>query len=150
VAVRDALLAYAHYLSIIGVFATLSMEAVLLRPRLIVDSGRWLYRVDVAYFVTVVLAVATGFGRACFGIKGWAFYAHSPAFYAKLSLFAVIVLLSLAPARLFRRWQRGFAATAGYEVPAAELARARRGVMLEVHLLSLVPLAAVLMARGIG
>jgi putative membrane protein len=149
-AISDALLAYAHYLAVFGVFATLSMEAVLLRPTLIGESGRWIYRVDIAYFVCAILAVASGLGRALFGSKGWGFYAHNPVFYTKIGLFALIGLISIAPTRRFIRWSREFRINPAYAVSMDDLKRARRSVMIEVHLLTLLPLLAALMARGIG
>ncbi len=148
--IRDALLAYAHYLSVFGVFATLSMEAVLLRPKLIAESGRWISRVDIAYFICAIFAVTTGLGRALFGAKGWAFYAHNPVFHAKIGLFVLIGLLSIAPTRQFIRWARGFRTDPNYAVTAEELKRVRRWVMIEIHLLVLLPLLATLMARGVG
>jgi putative membrane protein len=146
----DAILAYLHFLSIFGVFATLSCEAALLRPAIIWHTGRWLYRVDIAYFVSAIAVVATGFSRAFFGLKGWAFYAHNPLFHAKIGVFVLIGLLSIKPTLLFIRWSRRFRRDEMYIVPDEERKTARRWVMVEVHLLMLVPLFAVLMARGFG
>jgi len=48
------------------------------------------------------------------------------------------------------RWRRAARGAAGFSVLAAETKSARRYVLVELHLLALLPLAAVLMARGIG
>ena len=146
----DATLAYLHFLAIFGLFAALSMEAVLLRPALIASAGRWILRVDLAYLLTAILALASGLSRAIWGIKGWAYYAHNPVFHTKLGLFALVALMSLAPTRLFLRWTRGFRDQPHYAVAPAELKRARRFVMLELHLLLLLPVCAVMMARGLS
>ena len=143
----DSTLAYLHFLSIFSVAATLTAELVLLRPALIGQSGRWLARVDLIYFIAVIAAVASGVSRAIWGAKGWAFYAHNPAFHAKVGLFVVIGLISIAPTLQFLRWLRAFRRDPAYMVPAAELKRARRAVMIELHLLLLLPLLAVMMSR---
>jgi len=143
----DATLAYLHFLSIIATAAALTAEGVLLRPGLIAQSGRWLARVDVAYFGAVIAAIASGFARAIWGAKGWDFYAHNPAFHCKLALFVAIGLISIPPTLQFMRWARAFRRDPAYMVPAAELKHARRFVMIELHLLILLPLFAVLMSR---
>lgn len=145
----DAALAYLHFVSIFGLFAALSMEAVLLRPALIGDTGRWIWKIDVAYFVAAIGAAASGLSRAIWGLKGWAYYAHNPVFHAKLGIFVLIALLSIPPTLRYLRWRRAYAADAAYAVPQAELRSARRYVMIEVHLALLLPLCAVLMARGL-
>jgi putative membrane protein len=145
----DATLAYLHFLCIFGVFAVLSMEAVLLRPALIASAGRWIAKLDLAYFIVAILTLASGLSRAIWGIKGWAFYAHQPAFHIKLGLFLLIGLISIAPTRIFLRWTRGFRNDPAYAIADDELKRTRRLVIIEVHLLLLLPLCAVIMARGL-
>jgi putative membrane protein len=68
----------------------------------------------------------------------------------KLGLFLAIGLISIRPTLAFLRWRRTGASAAGVSVPVAETKSARRTVLVELHLLALLPLAAVLMARGIG
>jgi putative membrane protein len=66
-----------------------------------------------------------------------------------MTLYVVIALVSVRPSLLFLRWRRRLAAT-GATPPAAEVAQARRLIHVELALLALMPLMAVLMARGIG
>lgn len=143
----DAALAYLHFLGIIAIASALSVEAILLRPSLIAQSGRWLARIDLAYFAAAIAVIASGLARAIWGAKGWAFYLHNPAFHTKLALFLAIGLISIAPSVQFIRWARAFRRDTAYAVPAAELKYARRCVMIELHLLLLLPLLAVLMSR---
>jgi putative membrane protein len=84
------------------------------------------------------------------GAKGWAFYAHNPVFHLKLGLFVLVGLLSILPTRAFLRWRRARRADAAYRVPETEWRRARRWVVVELHLIALIPLAAVIMSRGLG
>jgi len=85
-----------------------------------------------------------------FGAKGVDFYAGNPAFWTKLALFLAVGIVSIKPTIAFIRWRRAARDAAGYSVPDAEVRGARRLVLVELHLLALLPLAAVLMARGLG
>ena len=59
----------------------------------------------------------------------------------------MIGLVSIPPTLQFIRWARAFRRDPAYMVPAAELERARRFVLIELHLLALLPLFAVMMSR---
>jgi putative membrane protein len=145
----DTALAFLHFTAILLVAGFLAAEAMLLRGDLGARDVAALVRSDVGYALSAVLVLATGLARAFFGVKGWSFYAGNALFWAKLGLFLAIGLLSLRPTMRFLRWRRASAAP-GFRVAAPELGAARRTVLVELHLLALLPLAAVLMARGIG
>lgn len=148
--ILDATLAYLHFAAILAVAGFLVAEAMLLRgdlgPRDIVA----LSRADIWYFNLAGLALATGVARVFFGAKGAAFYAGNPVFWVKVALFLAVGLVSIKPTLAFIRWRRAARGAAGYSVPTADVRGARRLVLAELHLLALIPLAAVLMARGIG
>ena len=148
--VLDAALAYLHFAAILGVAGLLVAEAALLRGDLGPRNIAVLSRVDVGYFNLAGLALATGVARVFFGAKGAAFYAGNPMFWVKVALFLAVGLVSIKPTIDFIRWRRATRVAAAYAVPAAQAHGARRLVLVELHLLALIPLAAVLMARGIG
>ena len=137
-------LAYLHYLSILLVAGFLTGELLLCRPGLDAAGARLLPRVDIAFFVCALLALATGLLRL-FLVKGAGFYLPNPVFWVKMALYVAIALISIRPTLLFMRWAR-----AGTTPPAAEVATARRLIHVELGLLALMPLVAVLMARGVG
>ncbi len=62
----DALLAYLHFIAIIGTVSFLVAEAVLCRPGLGGELAHRLKRVDAAYAGFAVLALATGLLRQPF------------------------------------------------------------------------------------
>jgi putative membrane protein len=96
-----------------------------------------------------MLALATGLLRLLFYAKGVAFYLPNVAFIAKMALYVAIAAISIVPTRRFIGWRR--ALDAGGPPPDAEtVSRVRRLLHLELALLALMPLMAVLMARGIG
>jgi putative membrane protein len=110
---------------------------------------RRLTRVDLLYLVAAIAVLATGVARTVWGIKGTAWYWHQPLLHLKLGLFLLIGLMSIKPTLLFMRWRRQLDA-AGTLPAEAEVRSARRWIMVEAHLLVLIPLAATLLARGVG
>ncbi len=145
----EPLLAYLHYLAIILIGAFLTAELLLCRPGLGAAQVRLLPRLDVVFFVSALGALATGLLRLFFYAKGLAFYLPNPFFIAKMALYVIIAVLSIYPTLRFVRWRRALAM--GGAIPhAAEVAAVRRVLHIELGLFALMPLMAVLMARGIG
>jgi len=146
----DAILAYVHFAAILSLVWFLAKEWTLLRagaPR--IDTER-LASADAGFGVTAMLVLVTGGLRAVYGAKGWPFYAHNPAFHVKVTLFVIVGLVSIAPTLAFIRWRKARRADPDYVVAEAEWKRARRFVMIELHLIALIPLAAVIMSRGLA
>jgi putative membrane protein len=148
--VLESLLAYAHLIAIFSLIVFLTSEAALCRSEWMnAEAVRRLARVDFVYMLTAVAVLATGVARTAWGIKGIGWYWSQPLLYLKLALFVAIGLLSIKPTQNFLRWRKQLAAGGG--LPSAdEVARTRRWVMIEAHVLILIPLAAVLLARGVG
>jgi putative membrane protein len=146
----EALLAYAHFVAILALVVFLTSEAALCRTEwLNAAVVRRLGSVDLWYLGSAIAVLATGMARTIWGMKGWEWYWSQPWLHVKLGLFIVIALMSIVPTRAFIRWRRSVAG--GSALPAADEVRSvRRWVMVEAHLLVLIPLAAVLLARGIG
>jgi putative membrane protein len=145
----EPLVTYLHYLAMILIAGFLVAEMVVCRPSLEAEQVRLLPRLDVVFFAAALLALATGLLRLFFYAKGVAFYLPNPFFIAKVLLYIAIATLSITPTMCFLRWRRRLAES-GELPPTAEIATARRLIHVEVALLALIPLMAVLMARGIG
>ena len=146
----ESLLAYAHFIAILGMVVFLSSEAALTRVEWLNAAAiARLVRVDAIYAAAAITVLLTGVARTVWGVKGLGYYWSNPLLYVKLALFLAIGLLSIKPTLAFRRWQRTVAA--GGALPAAaEIQATRRFVMIAAHLLLLIPLAAVFLARGFG
>jgi len=145
----EPLLAYLHYLTIILIGAFLTAELILCRPGLTAAQVRLLPRLDIVFFVSALGALATGLLRLFFYAKGVGFYLPNPAFIAKMVLFLAVALMSIFPTLRFIRWRNSL--ETGSAPPAAdEVAKVRRVLHIELGLFALMPLMAVLMARGIG
>lgn len=147
----DATFAALHYLSIILLVVFLSAEAVLCKPEYInAVTIRRLGIYDLLYFAFAMAALATGLARVFWGVKGAAFYADSIFFWAKLAAFALIGLMSLPPTLAFIRWRKRLKQDANALPSHDEIRGARRWVLREAHVLVLLPIFAVLMARKIA
>jgi putative membrane protein len=146
----DATLAYLHFTAVFVLFAFLSVELVMLKGELTPAAIRQLGRMDIWYFGSAMVVLATGFARLAFGAKGADFYFSSWPIYVKLGLFVAVAVISVTPTMRFIQWRRELDHDAAWRVPEAEQRRMRRLVLIEVHLAALIPLVAVIMARGLG
>ena len=146
----DAALAYLHFVAIFVLFAFLTAQAVLLKGPLDQRLVRLLGRMDVWYASSAGVVLLTGFLRAGLGAKGGDFYFGSWPIYVKIAMFLTVGIISIYPTLAFIRWRRAYDHDPAWQLPAAEQARMRRLVMIEVHLAALIPVVAVIMARGLG
>jgi len=146
----DAVLAYLHFTAIFTLFGFLVAEAVLLRGPLDAWSIRLLGRLDLWYFGSAFAVLATGFARLGFGAKGPDFYLSAWPIYAKLALFLAVGIISVGPTMRFVRWRRALDHDPAWRVDDAERRHVRRTLMIEIHLAALIPLVAVIMARGLA
>lgn len=146
----DAILAYLHYTAIFLLFAFLVVQAILVRGPLDERVVRLLGRMDIWYFGSAIAVLATGFLRATLGAKGADFYFNAWPIYAKIGLFIAVGVISVKPTLTFIQWRRMFEKDPAWKVPATGQAGVRKLIMIEVHLAALIPVFAVIMARGLG
>ena len=146
----DAILAYLHFTAIFVLFAFLSVEFYLVRLRLDATTIRQLARVDAWYAGSAIVVLATGLARMGWGAKGSAFYLDDWVFYAKVALFVAVGLISIRPTFAFLRWKRHLETDPAWTVPDAERNAIRGWLMVEIHLASIIPVLAVVMARGLS
>ena len=146
----DAALSYAHFLSIFFLAWFLGRQWLLLRAGHAALDVETLARADLGYFVSAGLVLLTGLGRLFLGPKPLAFYTHNSAFHALIGLFVLVGLISIIPTMSYQRWRRYRREDARFEIPAREWRWMRALVAVELFGLAIMPLAAVLMARGIG
>ena len=144
----EAILAYLHLLAILTMVVFIASEAALCRIEwLNAKVVERLVRLDAIYAGAAVAVLATGVARTIWGVKGTAWYWTNPLLHIKLTLFVVVALLSVGPTRSYLRWRKRLRAD-GTLPSEAEVRKTRKLVMIEAHLIALVPLAAVFLARG--
>lgn len=147
---HDAALSYLHFIFALILVSALAAEAFILRLPVDARVARLLLRVDVFYGISAVGVILAGLARVFWGAKGVAFYASQPFFWAKMAVFGLIGIISIWPTRKFMSWVKQAGKDAAFAASDADVKSIRRLVMIEVHLLALLPLFAALMARGLG
>lgn len=146
----DVALSYLHFVFALILAGAIAAEAFVLRLPVDGRVARLLLRIDVFYAISALGVIVAGVARVAWGAKGGDYYASQPFFWAKMATFAVIGLISIAPTRAFFKWVKAANSDPAFAVREQDSKRIRRLVMVELHLLALVPLFAALMARGIG
>jgi putative membrane protein len=146
----EAILAYLHLLAILTLVVFIASEAALCRAEwmnaAVVER---LVKVDRIYGIAALAVLLTGLARIYLGIKGAGWYWGNWLLHMKIGAFVVVGLISIAPTLRFGRWRKELRATGA--LPAAqEVRKARKLVMLQAHIIPLIPLAAVFLARGFG
>ncbi len=146
----QAIAAYLHYLSIFVLFALLSIEHLQFKLPLDLTRARRLVIIDLAYGMAAGAVLLTGLARVIWYGKGTAYYLGNSLFHAKVGLFVVVAVLSILPTFVFLNWRNQLKAG---QVPLVSPRQAKLVTMvirLELLLLLIIPLLAVLMARGYG
>jgi len=142
-------LAFLHHATAFLLVAVVTVELVLMRE-VTLATARSLIRMDAVYGVAALVMLVVGFLRVFYTEKGSAYYFHSIPFIGKITLFAIVGLLSIYPTRQFLSWR---APLKQNRVPAVDDGM-RRKIRLILHieltLLFLMMLCATMMARGIG
>ncbi len=147
--IAEAVAAYAHFLSIFALLSALAAEAALYRQRMAPATLALLRRLDFGYMLAAIAVLVTGLLRVFFFAKGWPFYAANPIFWVKMALFLAVGLMSVPPTIHYIKTAK---ASRGGEIAIPERTyRHIRGHLIgQIALFALIPLAATLMARGIG
>ncbi|SFM82489.1 DUF2214 family protein [Variovorax sp. OV329] len=146
----EAILAYVHFLAILTMVVFISSEAALCRVewlnKAVVER---LARVDAIYGMAAILVLASGIARTIWGVKGSSWYWTNPLLHVKLTLFIIVGLISIFPTLTYIRWRRQVRESG--TLPAeAEVRKTRKLVMIQAHILVVIPLFAVFLARGFG
>ena len=135
---------YCHFIGIFLLVASLLGELVLIEPEMKLTQFKKLALLDRLYGIGAMLALIAGL-ILWFGVgKPATFYSHNSVFHTKLGLFIVIGLLSIAPTAFIIK-NRNYSDQI-IPIPNHLIIL----IKLQVVLIPLLPLLAVMMARGIG
>ncbi|HTV74584.1 MAG TPA: DUF2214 family protein [Candidatus Acidoferrales bacterium] len=141
----DLWLAIAHHLLIFALFGILAAELVSVRRGMSRKTVTLIASIDIWYGILAGLILVVGFARAIFAAKGWFYYSHNLFFWAKITTFFLVALLSLPPTLQFIRW-----AQTNETPPDGAVQRVRAFLFAELFLFALLPVFAAAMARGYG
>jgi putative membrane protein len=144
----SALLAYLHSLSMMALAAMLFVQ--LLSIDGLHDRQQLERFVRYSFGLAAVAGVMliSGVGLLVWAERGVAFYLRNPVFYIKLAVFAAMLLIAITPARIILQWHRE--ASTGKIPEQGMVFFVKRYLTAEAILLLIIPLAASLLARGIG
>jgi putative membrane protein len=146
----EAILAYVHFLAILTMVVFIASEAALCRVDwLNAAAVERIARVDMVYGIAAIAVLLTGLARTWWGMKGTAWYWTNPLLHVKLGLFIIVGVLSIFPTLTYFRWRKAVRAS-GTLPDAADIKKTRKLVMIQAHLIALIPLVAVFLARGFG
>lgn len=143
----DYIIRYAHFLSLMVLFASLVAEHLLTARTITGRQARTLARLDLIYGIAALVVLSTGallFSGFGFG-KGANYYLTNGLFHAKVTLFVVVGLLSIKSTLFFLRHRRADDA-ATIEVPRSIILFQR----VQLFIVMVLPLFGLLIARGIG
>ena len=147
--IATSLMATLHHLAAFTMTACLVYEFIAFRQSLTASEVRRIQRVDLWYGISAGVLLVAGLLRVYFFEKGANFYGANLLFWVKMTLFAVVGLLSIYPTIRYIRWGNE-AEDKTLDVPAEEHKRIRLLLNLEVIGLALILFAAPAMARAIG
>ncbi len=146
----EAILAYLHLLAILTMVVFISSEAALCRVQwLNAAVVERLAKVDRVYGIAAIMVLLTGVARTVWGVKGTSWYWTNPLLHVKLTLFIVVGVISIFPTLTYFRWRKALRAT-GTLPSETDIQKTRKLVMVQAHLIALIPLVAVFLARGFG
>jgi putative membrane protein len=141
----EIILRYVHFISIFTIVGTLVSEHLLLKKEMTPTELDRLSRIDAIYGLAAVTLLGVGLTLWLGGIsKPSIYYTQNWIFILKISLFAVIGLLSVYPTIFFIKKRRSVEQK--IKIPSSIFWMLR----LELLLLFIIPLLAGLMARGVG
>lgn len=148
--VTNWLMAFLHHLAAFTLFATLVYELILIRKPLSVQTALSLLKADQIYGISAVAILVIGFGRAMHFEKGEAYYFHSLPFIIKISLFALVGILSIYPTVKFLSWRRPLKQQQLPQVSTATHNLIRALIHIELVAIVGIMLCAAMMAKGVG
>jgi putative membrane protein len=148
--IMPALFAFLHHVAAFTLVAALVVEFVLIREEITLQAARRLLLADLVFGASAGSVLAVGLLRVFFFEKGADYYFHSAPFIAKVSLFALIALLSIYPTVVFLSWRPSLRLGRPPLVDARKIRRLRSLMHWELAGVVALIFCAALMAKGIG
>lgn len=137
---------YLHFASLFAMISAIVSEHLLLKPQMTRKEIGRMAVLDGIYGISALVVVAAGL-TLWFGVgKPAEFYTKNWVFHLKLTLVVIAGLISIYPTIFFLKHRKGGTPEELVTLPNA----IKMVIRLELLLFFIIPLLAVLMARGIG
>ena len=144
----NILVPYLHYIGIMALMGSLISEHLILKPSIKKDQIKSLATVDLIYGLSVIVVLATGLLRWFVYGKGYDFYMSTHLFHIKLTLFIIIVILSIFPTIKILKWRKQIKRGEEPDITEKGVKKLLMFIRIELLLITIIPLLAVLIARG--
>ena len=148
--VKNASLAYIHYLSFMLCFGALIYERISLK----IDPNRKeaisMLIADIIYGIAGIALLVSGIYRVIKFGQGSDFYTQNPLFWIKMAIFGLVGSLSLYPTVTYVLWAIPLSKGELPNVTANLVSRLRLIINIELVGFASIPFLATLMARGVG
>ena len=133
-----------HFAAIFTLAGALVIENMAIKPQITGEDARNLAKVDAVCAVSAVFVLLFGLALWLWVGKPSEFYSSNPLFHAKLGLFTLMFLCAIAPTVFYNKHSKS-------EEEVIEVPQLLRLLLrFQLVLLVLIPVLALLMARGIG
>tara|TARA_Y100001968_G_scaffold304553_1_gene319660 strand:- start:146 stop:607 length:462 start_codon:yes stop_codon:yes gene_type:complete len=148
--IKNALVAYIHYLSFMICFGALIFERISLKTKPNRQEAISMVVADVIYGIAGVALLVSGIFRVIKFGQGSEFYTENPIFWTKIVIFGLVGSLSLYPTVTYILWAIPLSKGNLPEVKSSLVSRLRLIINIELVGFASIPLLASLMARGFG
>jgi putative membrane protein len=133
-----------HFAAIFVFAGALVVENMAIKPQINGEDARNLAKVDAVCGMSAVLVLAFGLTLWLWVGKPAEFYSSNPLFHAKIGLFLLMAICAVKPTLFFIRHRNS-------QEEVIEVSAVLRLLLkFQLVLLAIIPLLALLMARGIG
>lgn len=139
----ELLLRYFHFLGIFAMFALLTVQHMQLKGQVEAGGMRKIAIMDAVYGGAALVVLFCGMGLWMWVGKPAGFYSQNWVFHTKITLFVLLVILSIMPTVFILKNRKKATVVS---VPKSVTMMVR----VELLLLCIIPLLAVLMANGVG
>jgi putative membrane protein len=146
----NILIPYLHYIGIMALMGALITEHVLLKPGISKEQVKSLALVDLIYLISAGIVLITGLLRwFLVDVKGAEFFTKNPLFHIKVTLFVVIVIISIFPTIKFLKWRKEAKQNDSIAIADKDIKKQLMLIRIELLLVAIIPLLAVMVAGGI-
>lgn len=142
---------YLHFIGIMVLMGALISEHLILKPGITKEQIKSLAGVNLIYVIAAILVLASGLLRwLVYDPKGTDFFSANPMFHVKLTLFFVVIILSLFPTMKLLKWKKQAKQGNHLDISDKDIKKQLMFIRLELLLLAIIPLLAVMIALGKG
>ncbi|RLD61954.1 MAG: hypothetical protein DRJ05_01465 [Bacteroidetes bacterium] len=142
---------FIHYLHILGIMllmGSLMAEYLIAKTKTTNESVRMLSIANSIFLISLVVVLISGLFRWFVFGKGNDFYMTNPFFHTKLTLYIILAIIAFFPSRKINKWKKQLNNDSSFLVAEKENKSLFLLFRIEFVLIIIIPLLAVLVARG--